>query len=65
VEGYLIGGQHTMNKFEMVCQTCNAVTKDVNISPSILYDAVLIVNCDQCGNEEMYYWYMRKVEGDY
>ena len=54
-----------MNKFEVVCQTCNAVTKDVNIIPSVYYDAVLVVKCDQCGNEEKYYWEMQKVERDY
>jgi hypothetical protein len=44
-----------MNKFEMVCQTCGAVTKDITIYPSVFYDVCIKVKCDQCGEEEDYY----------
>lgn len=44
-----------MNKFEMFCQTCNAVTKDVTLYPSALYDVCVRVQCEQCGEKEDYY----------
>jgi hypothetical protein len=53
---------NTMNKFEMVCQTCNAVTKDVDFRSSVIYDMIIFVKCSQCHEEEKYYWDMQKVE---
>jgi RNase P subunit RPR2 len=51
-----------MSKFEMVCQTCNSVTKNVDFRYSVIYDMIIVVKCSQCNEEEKYYWDMQKVE---